>query len=63
MLLEDGYSTKTMARLASLGHTIQPIAGRGRGVFGRGQIILRNNETGVLAGGSEPRGDGLVAAF
>ena len=63
ILLEDGYSTKTMAHLAALGHTIQPISGRGRGAFGRGQIILRNNETGVLYGGSEPRGDGLVAAF
>jgi gamma-glutamyltranspeptidase/glutathione hydrolase len=63
ILLEEGYPVKTMARLAEFGHTIQPISGRGRGAFGRGQIILRNNETGVLAGGSEPRGDGLVAAF
>jgi gamma-glutamyltranspeptidase/glutathione hydrolase len=63
ILLEEGYSTKTMAHLAALGHSIQPISGRGRGAFGRGQIILRNKETGVLYGGSEPRGDGLVAAF
>jgi gamma-glutamyltranspeptidase/glutathione hydrolase len=32
-------------------------------VFGRGQIIRRDADTGVLFGGSEPRADGLVAAF
>jgi gamma-glutamyltranspeptidase/glutathione hydrolase len=30
--------------------------------FGRGQIIWRNRD-GVLAGGSEPRADGQVAAW
>lgn len=31
--------------------------------FGRGQIIWRDPATGVLVGGSEPRADGLVAAY
>ncbi|WP_411954213.1 gamma-glutamyltransferase [Alkalibacillus sp. S2W] len=31
--------------------------------FGRGQIIWRDPETGVLAGGTEPRTDGDVAAW
>ncbi len=31
--------------------------------FGRGQIIVRDPETGVLAGGTEPRTDGEVAAW
>ncbi|GGC76312.1 gamma-glutamyltransferase [Thalassobacillus devorans] len=31
--------------------------------FGRGQIIVRNPETGVLAGGSESRTDGLVLGW
>jgi gamma-glutamyltranspeptidase/glutathione hydrolase len=30
--------------------------------FGRGQIIWRNDD-GVLAGGSEPRTDGQIAAW
>lgn len=31
--------------------------------FGRGQVIWRNPETGVLAGGTESRTDGTVAAW
>lgn len=49
----------------------QELAGRGHEVtvaldsnsFGRGQIIWRNDETGVLVGGSEARADGVVAAW
>jgi gamma-glutamyltranspeptidase/glutathione hydrolase len=52
-----------MARLAELGHSVRPVSGRGRGVFGDGQIIQRDAESGVLLGGSDPRKDGLVAAF
>ena len=53
----------TMARLAELGHTVQPVSGRGAASFGDGQIIRRDPESGVLFGGSDPRKDGLVAAF
>ena len=63
ILIEEGYPVKTMAELARLGHTIQPISGRARGTFGRGHIILRNKETGVLSGGAEPRSDGQVAGY
>jgi len=61
--LEDGIPVSTMARLAELGHQIRPVSGRGRGIFGDGQIIRRDSETGVLFGGADPRKDGLVAAF
>jgi gamma-glutamyltranspeptidase/glutathione hydrolase len=61
--LEDGIPVKTMARLAELGHTIRPVAGADRASFGSGQIIRRDPGTGVLYGGSDPRKDGLVAAF
>ncbi|MCB9451563.1 MAG: gamma-glutamyltransferase [Anaerolineaceae bacterium] len=63
LALEEGIPVKTMARLAELGHRIRPVSGRGRGLFGDGQIIRRDPQTGVLYGGSDPRKDGLTAAF
>jgi len=63
LALEDGIPFSTMARLADLGHTVKPVAGAGRSLFGSGQIIRRDPETGVLCGGSDPRKDGLVASF
>ena len=48
ILIEEGYPFKTMAELAQLGHSIRPISGRARGTFGRGHIIMRNNETGRI---------------
>jgi len=63
LALEEGIPVQTMARLAEMGHRVRPVSGRGRGVFGDGQIIRRDAESGVLFGGSDPRKDGLVAAF
>ncbi|HLV36911.1 MAG TPA: gamma-glutamyltransferase [Spirillospora sp.] len=63
VLLEEGIPVSTMARLAEMGHKVRPVSGWGRRVFGRGQIIRRDPYTGVLFGGSEPRADGLAAAF
>ena len=63
LLLEDGIPLKTMAGLARLGHQIRPITGPDRAVFGSGQIILRDSKSGALFGGSDPRKDGLVAAY
>lgn len=59
--LEEGIDVKTMARLAELGHTVKPISGAGRAIFGSGQII--RHEDGVYFGGSDPRKDGSVAAY
>ena len=63
LALEEGIPVKTMAGLAELGHAVKPVTGTDRALFGSGQIIRRNSETGVLYGGSDPRKDGLVAAF
>jgi len=63
LALEEGIPIKTMAHLAELGHTVKPVTGAARSLFGSGQIIQRDAETGVLFGGSDPRKDGLVAAF
>lgn len=63
LALEEGIPLKTMAHLAALGHRIQPMSGINRAHFGGGQIIRWNADSGVLFGGSDPRKDGLVAAF
>jgi len=55
--LEEGIDFKTLAGLSDMGHNVKPVSGMKRAVFGRGQIILRNEE-GVLQGGSDPRADG-----
>ncbi|KAA0017472.1 gamma-glutamyltransferase family protein [Salinicola corii] len=52
-------------------HLVQALERRGHQVikrtdgltFGRGQIILRDLETGVLTGGTEPRTDGAVVSW
>lgn len=58
--LEQGIPVETMARLAEMGHTVAPVSGYNRSVFGRGQIIRRNPQSGVLCAGSDPRSDGLA---
>ena len=60
VLLEDGIALETMAQLAELGHRVTPVSGYRRGAFGRGQIILRDAQSGVLTAGSDPRGDGCA---
>lgn len=61
--LEAGIPVGVMARLAEMGHRVRPVAGHGRAVFGRGQIITRDPQTGVLCGGSDPRADGCAVGF
>ncbi|MBN1562659.1 MAG: gamma-glutamyltransferase, partial [Anaerolineae bacterium] len=62
LALEDGLPVATINRLTALGHPVEMVSGFGRGLFGSGQIILRD-QYGVLYGGSDPRKDGLVAAY
>ncbi|ETP69037.1 gamma-glutamyltransferase family protein [Planococcus glaciei] len=61
ILVEPNFPNYLAQALARKGHAIQ-VATDG-GAFGRGQIIWRNPETGVLAGGTESRTDGSVAAW
>jgi gamma-glutamyltranspeptidase/glutathione hydrolase len=58
--IEDGMPQATVAGLQQLGHPTYPVAGYERALFGRGQVILRNPETGVLCAGSDPRADGCA---
>jgi len=61
--LEEGIEDSVMNTLRQMGHTIVPTSGLARTIFGRGQIITRNPENGVLCGGTSPRADGIVIAW
>ncbi|KAH7384491.1 nucleophile aminohydrolase [Pyrenochaeta sp. MPI-SDFR-AT-0127] len=60
--LEEGIDPKVVEELRALGHSVKQLSGYGRGVFGRGQIIRRHVDDGVLvwSGGSDLRGDGAA---
>jgi gamma-glutamyltranspeptidase/glutathione hydrolase len=58
--LEEGIPAAVMKELQAMGHPVYPVSGFSRSVFGRGQVILRDAETGVLSGGSDPRADGCA---
>ena len=59
--VEAAIPVATISALAQLGHPVRPASGALRtSVVGQGQIIVRDPETGVLWGGSDPRGDGCA---
>ena len=59
--VESTMHPDVIRQLARLGHRIHVSAEWGG--FGGGQMIWRDPETGVLIGGTEPRKDGVVAAW
>jgi len=63
VLLEEGITLETISALARMGHEVVPSSGYARGFFGKGQIIIRDPETGVLCAGSEPRADGQAIGW
>jgi gamma-glutamyltranspeptidase/glutathione hydrolase len=60
--IETGLPLKTRQALTALGHDVQPTPTFAP-VFGGGQAIARDPETGVLWGGSDPRKDGCAVGF
>ncbi|RUR45986.1 gamma-glutamyltransferase family protein [Vreelandella populi] len=56
--IEPGFPDHLAQALERRGHRI--IRATDSLTFGRGQIIVRNPENGVLQGGTEPRADGAV---
>ncbi len=61
--LEEGVPGAVITGLSQRGHRLDgPITGLARAMFGRGQLILRD-ETGVLRAGSDPRADGCAMGF
>ncbi|MBA2874500.1 gamma-glutamyltransferase family protein [Thermaerobacillus caldiproteolyticus] len=61
ILVEHHFPHDIAQALARKGHDIH--VALDSGAFGRGQIIWRDPHTGVLAGGTEARTDGMVAAW
>ncbi|NER38245.1 MAG: gamma-glutamyltransferase family protein [Oscillatoria sp. SIO1A7] len=59
VFFEPSVPEKVMRGLADLGHEVRST--NQTKLFGRGQIILRQN--GVLVAGSEPRADGMAIAL
>ena len=58
--IEEGMPQETVAGLQKLGHPTYPVSGYERALFGRGQVILRDAESGALCAGSDPRADGCA---
>mmetsp|Transcript_13024 Transcript_13024/g.16909 ORF Transcript_13024/g.16909 Transcript_13024/m.16909 type:complete len:322 (+) Transcript_13024:96-1061(+) len=68
--LEDGIDPRVVQKLKKMGHKIYKADGTylvkqnmRTDIFGRGQIILRNPETGVLCAGSDGRADGMAIGW
>jgi len=59
--VEPEFPNYLVQALIRKGHDVQVMPDTGG--FGRGQIIWRNPETGVLQGGTESRTDGAIAAW
>lgn len=59
--VEDTFGIEVLSELAQLGHPVLPASGAMRtGVVGKGQVIVRDPDSGVLWGGSDPRSDGCA---
>jgi len=58
--IEESMPQETYSALEKMGHPVYSVSGYERALFGRGQVILRDPETGVLCAGSDPRADGCA---
>ncbi|WKZ34199.1 MAG: gamma-glutamyltransferase [Anaerolineales bacterium] len=61
--IEEGMPKETTDALQKMGHPLYGVGGYERALFGRGQVILRDAESGVLCGGSDPRADGVAGTL
>ena len=61
--LEQDVPQEVIDRLRAMGHRITPDSGGAGVLFGGGQIIQRDPESGVLTGGSDPRKDGCAVGW
>ena len=61
LTVEDRLGAETIASLEAMGYPVQPIEAWGAG--GAVQLIARDPETGILAGGSDPRAEGMAVGL
>ena len=61
--LEEGIPANVVSDLEKMGHPVHSVSGYDRSLFGRGQVILRNAEKGILCAGSDPRADGCAMSL
>ncbi|WP_046176443.1 gamma-glutamyltransferase family protein [Domibacillus indicus] len=61
LLLEPAFSEERAQQLNRLGHNVS--FSYNATPFGRGQIIIRNAQTGVYCAGTETRADGAIASW
>ncbi len=61
ILVEKEYSVNKVNYLRALGHDVQ--VSEQTATFGRGQIIWRDEKTGVYIAGTEPRADSVIACY
>jgi gamma-glutamyltranspeptidase/glutathione hydrolase len=60
--LEGRFAKATVAELAERGHVVL-VTDDWNIHFGHAQMILRDQETGLLSGGADPRADGVAIGF
>ena len=58
-----GVPEEVIEQLRAMGHEIVPCSEYSRAVFGRGQIIRYNPDTGVMCAGSDGRADGCAMGW
>ena len=64
VFLEDGIDEKVVNELKRMGHKLIPgISSYERSVFGRAQIIKKDEKNGVLWAGSDGRSDGCAIGY
>ena len=61
--LEEDLDASVVAELRSRGHSVEVVGGYDRTMFGGGQCITRDSDTGVLTAGTEPRKDGSALGW
>lgn len=61
--VEEDLDPSVVEDLRRRGHTVHVIGGYERTMFGGGQVVTRNPETGVLTAGTEPRKDGAALGW
>ncbi len=61
--IEEGMPDELLSDLARRGHPLRLVSGYERALFGRGQIIRRDPDSGVLTAGSDPRADGCAMTY